>query len=111
MATRQHRPSKLARMALPVISAMFVGYFAYHAVEGDLGLVGSQRLMTREQQLQDQLNRLVEERHELEGKVTKLRAPDIDEDVLDERARAVLNFTRPEDVVILKPKAADSAVN
>ncbi len=107
MATRQRRPSKFAKYALPMVSALFVGYFAYHAVEGDLGLLGSQRLATREQLLQGELARLTQERKDLDAKVAKLRPPEIDEDVLDERARAVLNYLRPDDVALRKVQKLD----
>lgn len=104
MTTRQRRPSWIKGLILPAVFVLFLGYFGYYAVVGDLGIVGSQRLVSRVHQLEADLQRLRDESRELDSKVAKLRAPDIDEDMLDERARAVLNYVRPEDVV-LRPKA------
>jgi len=90
-----------ARAALgPVLAASVIGYFAWHAVQGERGLlawqVNREKLAVREKTLAE----LQAQRDRLETKVNALRAPTLDRDVLDERARVMLNLTRPNEIVI-----------
>ena len=47
MITRQYRPSWLRRLILPAVTAVFLGYFGYHAVNGEYGMVGRARFESR----------------------------------------------------------------
>lgn len=102
MATRQYRPSALRRLVLPAVTAAFLGYFAYHAFHGEYGIVGRSRLESRASQLQADLERLTAQRAALETRVELLRADSLDQDMLDERARATLAMVHPNEVVIMR---------
>lgn len=104
MATRQHRPSRLRRFVLPVVTALFLGYFAYHAFHGEYGIAGRALLESRASQLNGELIRLAEERDHLELRVRLLRGPAIDQDLADERAREALNVVHPYELVVLRPR-------
>lgn len=102
MTTRQYRPSRLRRFVLPALTAVFLGYFAYHAFHGAFGIVGRTHLENQEQQLGQELSRLKEERAALENRVKLLRSSGLDQDMLDERARAQLSMVHPNEVVIIR---------
>jgi cell division protein FtsB len=92
----------------PVLGACVSGYFVYHAVQGDRGLMAW--LMLKQQIAEASATRdaVAEERAAWERRVALLRSGSLDPDMLDERARQVLNLGHPDEVVILpdKPKAA-----
>jgi len=87
----------------PVLGFCTVGYFAYHSVEGDRGLFALLRLSEQIQEARAHLDELSAERKTLERRVSNLRADHLDPDMLDERARIVLNLARPDEIVILDP--------
>lgn len=90
----------------PAIGAAIVGYFAYHAVQGDRGLIALSHLQNEIQQAQATLAQASEQRIELEKRASLLRRDHLDPDMLDERARAVLNYSHPDDVIILVPRSS-----
>lgn len=102
MTTRQYRPSKLRRLILPVVTAAFLGYFAYHAFHGEYGLVGRARLESKATQLQGELDRLTAQREDIERQVALLRPGSLDQDMVDERARETLAVVHPNDLVIMR---------
>lgn len=87
----------------PVLGFCTVGYFVYHSVEGDRGLFALLRLSEQIQEARAQLDELTAERKTLELRVSNLRPEHLDADMLDERARSVLNLARPDEIVILDP--------
>ncbi len=86
----------------PVLGFCIVGYFAYHSVEGDRGITAFVRLTERIAEAQAQLGDLRSERQALERRVRLLRADSLDPDLLDERARQILNYARPDEVIIFE---------
>jgi cell division protein FtsB len=87
----------------PVLGFCTVGYFVYHSVEGERGLFALLRLQEQIQEARAQLDELSAERKQLELRVSNLRPDHLDADMLDERARKVLNLARPDEIVILDP--------
>ena len=84
----------------PVLGFCIVGYFVYHSIEGDRGLLAYVRLNERLTEAKAQLEEIQAERKALEHRVDLLRTDGLDPDMLDERARAVLGYSRPDDVII-----------
>lgn len=84
----------------PVLGFCIVGYFAYHSVEGDRGLTAFVRLSERLGEARTQLAELQAERQAIERRVRLLRTDNLDPDMLDERARQILNYSRPDEIVI-----------
>jgi len=87
--------------------AGLIGYFSYHLVVGDHGLKSRAELQKQVAALQGELDGLKEVRKRIERDVDLMRADRLDPDMLDERARAILNFAHPNDIVI--PDAKGSA--
>lgn len=92
------------RVATLILCIVLIVYFAYHLVEGNRGLEARTRLESRISALEGQLEGLELVRKRIERDVALMRAERLDPDMLDERARAMLNMAHPNDLVILRPK-------
>ena len=87
---------------MPAVCLLLLGYFGYHAVEGDYGHHALQNLKAQEIDLGDQLARLKDERRALDRRVALMRPESLDPDMIEERARRALNVARVDDIVILR---------
>src|SRR5882672_4700033 len=84
----------------PVLGFCVVGYFVYHSIEGERGLTAYVRLTERLVDARAQLDEVQAERQALERRVKLLRTDNLDPDMLDERARTILNYSRPDEIII-----------
>jgi cell division protein FtsB len=87
----------------PVIFATLFGYFGYHLVNGDRGLLAMARLEREVQIANQNLAEAETTRKIWERRVGELRNQSLDADMLDERARALLNYARKDDIIIFTP--------
>ena len=97
------------QIVVPVLSIASLAYFAYHAVQGDRGLLAWMALNQQLKQSHALADALAAQRAELENRVARLSSSSLDPDLLDERVRAMLNLARPDEVVIMLPPAAGSS--
>jgi cell division protein FtsB len=89
------------RDALPPLGFLALcGYFAWHAVHGDFGLVARERRLEDIATARAVLVRVEAERDAMERKVAGLRGERIDRDQLDELARTQLNLIAKDEIVI-----------
>ena len=102
-ATRQRKQSFLRRLITPVIAIAALGYFGFHAMSGELGMVGRAMIERQVSELEAELEQLEAERQELVGRVSLLRPESLDPDMLDERARLNLNLVNTNELVVLRP--------
>jgi cell division protein FtsB len=87
----------------PIIFATMFGYFGYHLVNGDRGLLAMAYLQ-REILVADQNLAEAETTRKIwERRVAELRNQSLDPDMLDERARILLNFARKDDIIVFTP--------
>jgi cell division protein FtsB len=100
MSTRQRKQSKVRPLLLPLGCLLIMGYFAYHAVEGDYGLFALDKLRDRTASLEAELATARAERRRLESRVALMRPESLDRDMIDERAREALNMADAKDIVI-----------
>lgn len=92
-----------------IIGSACVGYFMFHAVQGENGFGEMVHLQTRVLALETERATLETRRQAMEKRVHMLRAGSLDPDLLEERIRAVLQYSRPTDrVVILSDRSARS---
>jgi cell division protein FtsB len=100
---------RLTSFIFPLLACGAAGYFAYHLQIGDHGLAARVELEGRKDVLAGELAGLKEVRQRLERDVSLLRPESLDPDMLDERARAILNLANQDDLVMLKrrPPVAD----
>jgi cell division protein FtsB len=101
MVSRRRLKSVLTALCLYSVAALMIGYFWFHAYAGNRGLRAKQDIDHQMAQLGVELGRLKLERAQLEKKVALLRSDRIDPDLLDERARLLLNYAHPSDAVLL----------
>ena len=102
MYTRQRKKSVMRRLILPALTIAILGYFSFHALSGEYGLIARARLETKAVSLQAELDDLKTRRIALERRVVLLRPESLDPDMIDERARASLNMVHPDEITILR---------
>lgn len=102
---------RLKSLAAQLLGACVAGYFIYHAVQGDRGILAWLRVNQQLEAAQVELAKSATDRAALEQRVALLNNSSLDLDMLEERARIMLNFSDPDDVVIFLPsnKASGSA--
>ena len=103
MSTRQRKQSKLKPFLIPAVCLLILGYFAFHAVEGDYGLFALKKLQDREVALLAERAKLDSEKKRMEKRVALMRPESLDPDMIDEKARESLNMANENDRVILLP--------
>ena len=86
----------------PIIGALLLAYFSYHMVQGDHGLLSLLQLQSKVEQARTLQAALQVEREQFEARVALLRPDYLDPDMLEERARVMLNFAHPNEIVILE---------
>jgi cell division protein FtsB len=76
------------------------GYFTFTAVQGTYGLFQRIQIEAEAARLNAQLETLRAETGRMEVLTHRLSDDFLDLDLLDERARSVLGYTRPQDIVL-----------
>ncbi len=99
--------SALRQAIVPALCACVVTYFAYYAIHGDRGLVAMKQIQGEIAQAETVLDQLKGERERMERRAQLLRGDNLDRDMLDERARSMLNLSNGRDVVVTLPKLYD----
>jgi cell division protein FtsB len=100
MVTRRRFRTVVNALALYTIAALLIGYFGINAYTGNHGLRAKQDLDQQITQLSNELAALRAERLNWERRVSLLRPESIDADMLDERARALLNYVDPRELTL-----------
>jgi cell division protein FtsB len=104
MVIRQVIRRFLARIVGPMIGCLAVAYFTYHLVNGERSLLAWRHIDGEIVEAEGRLVQLRREREVLERRASLLRPDHLDPDMLEERARAVLNFARPDEIVVIAPR-------
>ncbi|MEX2614705.1 MAG: septum formation initiator family protein [Alphaproteobacteria bacterium] len=90
------------------LCALVFAYFAYGTVQGDRGLLAYYSMSLELERAETTYRELRETRLALEQRVSLLRLDSLDLDMLEERARLLLDYVRPGDFIVLLPGADDS---
>jgi cell division protein FtsB len=101
MVSHRRRRSILTAIALYSLAAAFIGYFGVHAFTGNHGLRAQQQIEVEIARLEGEVARLKRERSGWEHHIALLQSDRIDPDMLDERARALLDYADPRDATLL----------
>lgn len=91
---------RLRAAVAPLFFFALVGYFGWSATQGDHGLVAYAQRQQLLKQAQDDLAQAQADRSSWEHRVAALRTDHLDADMLDERARAMLNLSDPADIIV-----------
>jgi len=100
MQLRREFTRRFKSLAAQLVGACIAGYFIYHAVQGDRGILAWMRVNQQLEQAHQELATTGAEREALEQRVSLLSNSSLDLDMLEERARIMLNFSHPDDVVV-----------
>ncbi len=101
MVTRKHLRSILTALGLYVMAALLIGYFGINAFSGNHGLKAKQDIDQQVAALSNELTRLQHERRQWERRIALLKSDQLDPDMLDERARALLDYAHPNDLTLM----------
>ena len=102
MVTRTRLRAVLTALGLYTAAALIIGYFGLSAYTGAHGLKAKQDLEQSQTTLTREIERARADRKEWEHRVSLLRGDNLDPDMLDERARAKLNYLHPRDVTLIQ---------
>jgi cell division protein FtsB len=108
MVTRKRLRSILTALGLYVMAALLIGYFAVNAFSGNHGLKAKQDIDQQIAALSTELTQLQVERAEWERRIGLLKSNGLDPDMLDERARALLDYVHPHDLTLMVDKPRHS---
>ncbi|MBT3306139.1 MAG: septum formation initiator family protein [Alphaproteobacteria bacterium] len=86
----------------PLLGILAVGYFGYHVVHGDRGLIAWWNIKQRVVSAKQALAVSRAERKAIEHRVSLMEPGSLDPDMLEERARMMLNYGHVDDIVILE---------
>ena len=84
----------------PIIGVCLIVYFLYHAVQGDRGLIAFWQLSKQVTQAENTHSVLNQKRAELQNRVSLLNPNSLNSDMIDERARFILGYTKSDEIVI-----------
>ena len=87
-------------LLLPAILFLFAAYFGWQATQGSRGLHAYARRQKEEQVALAELAAAKADLGVWQRRVAALRGDHLDLDVLDERVRAMLNLSRPNDIIV-----------
>lgn len=91
---------RLNQILGPLIALLVMIYFGYHIVQGERGLFSWMRLRQKIAESEHHLSVIQSEKETLERQVYLLRPDSLDQDMLEERARKVLNWGHPGEIII-----------
>ena len=98
------RLERLGRIVVPLVAMGAVAYFGYHGMWGERGLLAWMELKQEVAHTKTALAMSMAERDRLAHRVSLLRPESLDRDMLDERARVVLNMMDPDEVLVFGPR-------
>ena len=98
---------RLRQVVGPVIAASLMVYVVYHAVQGNHGLIAYWRLEKQVHTASAVAAALNDERARLDRRVRLLHPDSLDRDMLEERARIMLGYSHPDDIVLIDRPAGD----
>jgi len=106
MVIRTRSRTVLTALGLYVLVGLLIAYFGMHAQSGRRGIKATEDLAIEMNALTAELTRLKTERTEWERRVALMRAESLDPDMLDEHARAMLDYVHPRDLVLTSNRRA-----
>ena len=102
MVTRPRLRSFLTALALYTMAALLIGYFGVNAYTGNHGLKARAEIDAQIADLNGQRDAARQERQRWQRRIALLSRNGIDPDMLDERARVLLEWVDPHDLVLIE---------
>ena len=111
MAIREELRKSGRQVFGPLVGMLLIGYFAFHAIEGERGVRSWSEFDRRIAEAEDILGGLRGERDGLDRRVAMLYRDSLEPDLLDGRARVLLDMIGTDEMIIpLVGRAAPSPV-
>jgi cell division protein FtsB len=104
MVKRPRLRSILTSFALYIMAAMLITYFGINAFTGNHGLKARHELDAQIASLMAERDQARAERKRWQHRVALLKSDGLDPDMLDERARVLLEYVDPRDLVLILRK-------
>ena len=104
MAIRSRKRSSLTRFIAPLATLVILGYFGFHAFNGQYGIRANLVMQKRIATLETRLAERTAFRNKLESRVALLREGTMEKDMVDEHVRAQLNMVRDDEIVLFSTK-------
>ncbi|MCL2470002.1 MAG: septum formation initiator family protein [Alphaproteobacteria bacterium] len=101
---RNKKKKRIQQTLLSALGALLVGYFLYHTIQGDRGWFAMLRMEHEVKSAQTTLAVLKKDRETLQHRTDLLRSESMDPDLLDEKSRELLNYSKPNEIIILTPE-------
>jgi len=111
MVTRKRLRTILNALALYASAALLIGYFGVNAYSGNRGLKAKEVIDRQSAALSAELDRLKTEHRQWQRRIALLKSDAIDPDMLDERARALLDYVDANDVTLMYGSGTARAVS
>src|ERR1700761_3243398 len=111
MVTRKRLRTIFNALALYALAALLIGYFGVNAYSGNRGLKAKEVIDRQSATLTAELDRLKSEHKQWERRIALLKSDAIDPDMLDERARALLDDVDPHDLTLMYDGGTARAVS
>lgn len=104
MAIRSRKRTSVARFIAPLATLVILGYFGFHAFNGQYGIRANLVMEKRIVELETKLATRTARREKLESRVALLREGSMERDMVDEYVRGQLNMVRKDELVLFMPK-------
>jgi cell division protein FtsB len=102
MVTRRRLRTVLTALGLYLGAALLIGYFGVNAYTGNHGINARQHLDVQLARLTGERDVLRSERQQWERRVALLKSQSLDPDMLDERARALLDYVDARELTLMR---------
>lgn len=99
MKQQKNRPA-LGSLLLLTLAVTLGGYFTFAAVQGDYGVFKQVQLAAENKTLTAERDRLAMELAAMQNLTRRMSDDYLDLDLLEEQARDVLGYLRPDEIVI-----------
>ncbi|HEY1544293.1 MAG TPA: septum formation initiator family protein [Xanthobacteraceae bacterium] len=104
MVTRPRLRSFFTGLGLYFLAAALIGYFGINAYNGDHGLRAREQMDKQIVTLTGELAQATAERDMLQRRIRLLSSDSVDPDMLGERARDLLDYADPHDLILMQPR-------
>jgi len=91
----------------PLLGILAIGYFAFHVVHGERGLLAWLKIKQRVAAAKQAGAASRDERETLERRVRLMEPGSLDPDMIEERARLMINYGHEDEIVILDERLED----
>ncbi|MEP0945177.1 MAG: septum formation initiator family protein [Rhizobiaceae bacterium] len=104
MVLRIRKKRSFSRFIAPLATLVILGYFGFHAFNGQYGIRANLAMQQRMVELEADLAGLSDRREVLEARVALLREGSLEKDMVDQQVRSQLNMLRDDEVVLFLPQ-------